>query len=201
MIISLSLAIAMHATPAKVAPTFQLSYEADLVGFNPDDENSPVTHSTVRYETIPGSNWSRYVKTTDGTKSIMQYLNDRFLVETIKPNGARYSKELPAKEFAEEFKSSLSSQGIVLDDHLKMNAPKKQNVFKRIVGVKCQKSVVQLHMDDSDVEIVMFQPVDLKTSKILGQFETYVYLVEGDTRTLRSAETVVAFRPAKPNHR
>jgi hypothetical protein len=194
MIFAFYVAGFLHSATAHFNPTFQLQYEAELVGFEPDEEKAPLQHIQVRFEKVPGTQWVRYTRTTDGNKQIIQSLKSRVLVENITPNGSRDSKEMPMADFEKMFKGRLGEAGISMDSFTQAKS-QKVNEFKTIVGVRCQKHVVSLKVDDGTIEIVTFEPVDPKTNAVLGQFETYVFAVDGDNRTLRHAETVVAFHP------
>jgi hypothetical protein len=198
MILAICIAGALHSVVAHAAPTFQLSYDAELVGFSPDEDSKPLQHIAVRYERVPGTQWVRYTRTTDGSKQIIQSLKEKVLVENIAPNGSRDSKEMPMAEFEKMFKGRIEEAGFSLESFTKANS-KKLNEFKTIVGVKCQKHILSLKTDEGSVEMVTFEPVDPKINAVLNQFEAYTYAVEGETRTLRYAETVVSFHPAKAN--
>lgn len=193
MFIPVAFAIALSNTTA-----FQLDYETEGVAFRASDQPQVLHRSIQRSEYDSQHHARRIVFVDDGDKTIMTFTEKLMTTETIHPDGTRQSISAPIASDKNPLTNLLNQAKATSSKQLYDRNVKE---FKTIAGIRCHKHVSGMEFGGETIEQVEWVPVDQALAKRLFSLESYMYTVDGETRTLTMGHVITTVKLGKPEKR
>jgi hypothetical protein len=183
---------------APVDPGFRVNYEIEFVSLTPDSDAATYHRVIQRMETDRNGHRQRIVLKDNATATIMSFSKKAMTIENVDADGSKRSYTMPMpKKLGSKAEDFLNFMGVSKDQvgDLTSKSYVQTKETKTIDGVLCVKTVSTVEMNGVTYETVNWNPADKRFDGwLLPPFETYSYSVDGSTRKLIKADTLISFK-------